>query len=253
MVGRGGRSCDQRGAASKATATDSVAKTSTPGSAPNTSKSGDPSPTATSPRAAERLTTRRSSGRVPPIASRGVAIEVINGIEINLDGLHDDLAELKPLIRRRARSDALERETAIRAASTEDLTAQREAVRPGSRSPRGSVTVSGASAFLDGALPATVSGPEASVPISKLPRGAGCVTPRSSPGAFRVPRPTAAGSAGSGNGLLRSAPVSWRRGAHAARGVAAQGRRLSGADLVRVPPPKTPATETRPSSEGDRR
>jgi hypothetical protein len=143
-----------------------------------------PSPTATSPRAAERLTTRRSSGRVPPIASRGVAIEVINGIEINLDGLHDDLAELKPLIRRRARSDALERETAIRAASTEDLTAQREAVRPGSLSPRGSVTVSGASAFLDGALPATVSGPEASVPISKLPRGAGCVKPRGSPGGF---------------------------------------------------------------------
>jgi hypothetical protein len=59
-----------------------------------------------------------------------VAIEVINGIEIDLDDLHDDLAELKPLIRRWAQSDPLERETAIRAASTEDLTALWAATQP---------------------------------------------------------------------------------------------------------------------------
>jgi hypothetical protein len=60
---------------------------------------------------------------VPSIASRGVTIEVIHGIEIDLDELHDDLAELKSLIRRWARSDAIERDTTVRAASTEDLTA----------------------------------------------------------------------------------------------------------------------------------
>jgi hypothetical protein len=52
-----------------------------------------------------------------------VTIEVIHGIEIDLDELHDDLAELKSLIRRWARSDAIERDTTVRAASTEDLTA----------------------------------------------------------------------------------------------------------------------------------
>lgn len=59
-----------------------------------------------------------------------MAIEVINGIEIDLDELHDDLAELKPLIRRWTRSDALERETQVRAASTQELTGLCLAVQP---------------------------------------------------------------------------------------------------------------------------
>ena len=56
--------------------------------------------------------------------------EVIDGIEIDLDQLDERLAELKPLIRRWARSDAIERELAIDAASTDELFDLWQTVRP---------------------------------------------------------------------------------------------------------------------------
>jgi hypothetical protein len=59
-----------------------------------------------------------------------MATEIIDGVEVDLDRLPGQFDELKPLIRKWAGSDDVERENAVSGASTEDLQSFWAAVQP---------------------------------------------------------------------------------------------------------------------------